>query len=860
MNIFHKVALQGLIKNRTRTLVTIIGVALSAALITAVAAFAVSLQTYMVNGAIMKYGGWHVEFPYEDSAFAQEQAKDSRVSNTATFENVGYAKLEGGQNPDKPYLFIAGFNKETFDTLPLELLSGRLPENSNEIVAPAHISSNGGVKIAVGDTLTLAVGTRQAGEETLSQHNVYQSGEETMTPLTEKTYTVVGICQRPSFEERSAPGYTMITTAGPMDAAKSLSVFVTLKKPSMVRTYAGEAAGNPAYLLNDDVLRFMGISDDTIFNTLLYSIGGVLVALIMLGSVFLIYNSFHISLGERTHQFGILMSVGATEKQLRNSVLVEGLCIGAIGIPIGILISIPSIRLVLALVAKNFANVLYANVPLTLKVSAPSLVAAVVISMITILISAYIPAKKAAGIPVMECIRQTNEIKVEAKAIKTSKFIRRIYGLEETLALKNFKRNKRRYRSIILSLTLSVVLFVSASAFRTGLNQAAEQAKAVTDYDIGFGTQDMDEGEMLALYDKLKTTEGVTKSSSQIIMKYTCAVQASDLSEDYLNAAGETLPEETVKLPIEIQFLDDNTYYEIINGLGLPAEEYTGENAKLTAVAKMEDQSGQAEDVSQLRDVFRSSSASVTVIPQENGKPVMEQGQNINITCVETVPPDTPPYSGTSRQQPYFFQIMAPWSLKEKLAPPDTAVDVKVKGFTFQSENPSLSTARMQTLIEGSGITASYSLYNVHAMMELNRNILFIVNLFTVVFILMISLIAVANVFNTIATNIKLRRRELAMLRSVGMSDRDFNKMMRFECVLYGGRTLLFGLPISGILSWLIYKGMVAGGAAIDFKFPWTSIVISMLGVFFVIFITMLYAVSKIRKENIIEALRDDMA
>ena len=122
MNIFNKVALQGLRKNRTRTLVTILGVALSAALITAVATFAVSLQTYMINGAIMKYGDWHVGFMDVDSSFVQEQAKDSRVFNTATFENIGYAALDGGKNPDKPYLFIAGFHQATFDALPVRLI------------------------------------------------------------------------------------------------------------------------------------------------------------------------------------------------------------------------------------------------------------------------------------------------------------------------------------------------------------------------------------------------------------------------------------------------------------------------------------------------------------------------------------------------------------------------------------------------------------------------------------------------------------------------------------------------------------------------------------------------------------------
>lgn len=859
MNIFHKVALQGLKKNRTRTFVTIIGVALSAALITAVATFAISLQNYMVNGAIVKYGDWHAAFPNVDSGFVQKQTEDSRVSRVVSFENIGYAKLQGGKNPDKPYLFIAGFDGETFDTLPIHLLSGRFPEHGGEILIPAHVAENGGVKISVGDTLRLTVGARQAGEQTLSQCDPYFSGKETLIPRAERIYTVVGICQRPTFEQRSAPGYTLITAADAAGAADHFSAFVKMQKPVEVRSYVKSAAEGHAYVLNDDVLRFMGISDDMIFNTLLYSVGGILTILVMLGSVFLIYNSFHISLNERTHQFGILMSVGATKRQLQNSVLFEGICIGLIGIPIGISIGIPSIRLVLFLVEKNFANVLYDNVPLTLIVSAPVLVAAAVISVVTILISAYIPAKKAASIPVMECIRQTNEVKVEPKSIRTSKFIERIYGLEGTLALKNFKRNKRRYRSIVLSLTLSVVLFVSASTFVINLKQASEQTKVVTDYDIVFSTQDMDDSEMTALYDKMKDAEDVTKSSYQVVAEYSCAVRSDKISEDYRKVAGESLTGETVNLPMEIQFLDDNTYLQIIKGLGLSAGEYIGENANVIAVAKMEDSSGQAEDVSQLFDLFAGDSVDITVISGEDSKSDRGQGKNINITCVEIVPPDTPPYTGTFQQPPYFFRIMAPWSRKEKLLPSDGSADVRTKGITFQSDNPSRSTEQIQTVIDSAGVTSDYTLYNIYAMLEQNRNILFVVNLFAAIFIVMISLIAVANVFNTISTNIKLRRRELAMLRSVGMSDRDFNKMMRFECLLYGLRTLLFGLPLSGILSWMIYKGMFDGGAEIDFVFPWSSIVISMLGVFLVIFITMVYAVSKIKKENIIDALRDDV-
>ncbi|WP_347491026.1 FtsX-like permease family protein [Desulfoscipio sp. XC116] len=853
MNIFNKVTLQGMKKSRTRTIVTVIGVVLSAAMITAITTFGVSLLNYMANGAAQKYGDWHVEFEDVDSSFVAEQASNDKVANTATFKNIGYAKLDGGKNSNKPYLFIAGFNEKIFDALPITLFSGRLPKNSGEILISGSIMTKSGVQLKVGDTLTLAVGNRMNGNEKLGQSNPYTAESETLVPQGERTYTVVGICQTPHFEEDSAPGYTAITTADAANTANNLSVFVTLKNPYEVHAYAKSTAGNHAYVLNNDVLRFMGLSSDNIFNVLLYSVGGIVIAIIMIGSVFLIYNSFNISLNERTHQFGILSSVGATAKQLRHSVLFEGLCIGAIGIPIGIIVGMGSMGLVLSAVAKNFTNILYGNVPLTLTVSIPAIVAAATVSIVTILISAYIPARKAASRPVMESIRQTNEVKIESKAVKTSKLAERIYGLEGTLALKNFRRNKKRYRSIVLSLVLSIVLFVSASAFVTDLKQASEQAKAVTTYDIGFGTQDMNDSKMLRLYDKLKTADGVTDSSYQVVMKYSCAVQGDKLSDAYWESTGADSPDEAANLPMTIQFLDDSTYLNIIKGLGLPAEEYTGQNAKLIAVAKMQDNSNQG-------DMFKSSSINFTIASEANGKPKTEHGQNVSITFVNTVPPDVPPTVETSKQQSYFFQVMAPYSSIKALASSDTTADIRVKGMTFQSKNPSQSTAEIKTMILSTGMTASYILLNTSEMLDQNRNMIFIANVFAYTFIIMISLIAVANVFNTISTNIKLRRRELAMLRSVGMSDRNFNKMMRFECAFYGMRALLVGLPIAAISSWLIYKGMVGGGADnLNFVLPWSSIGISVFSVLLVIFVTMMYAVSKIKKENIIDALRDDM-
>ena len=863
MNILNKVTLQSMKKSRTRTIVTVLGVILSSAMITAVATVAVSLQNYLINGAVTKYGGWHVEFLDVPFSFVQERSRDAEAAGMAVIDNIGYARLDGGKNPDKPYLFITGFTKEAFQMVPVNLISGRLPENSSEILIPAHVAANGGVKYTVGDTLSLAVGKRMDGSRALGQHDGYISGtvagrkEEAFVPDGVRVYRVVGICERPSFEEYFAPGYTVITASEAAVRPDSFSLFVELKNPWKVHAYAAGAAKNFAYVLNDNVLRFMGLSEDRLFNSVLYSVGGILTVLIMISSVFLIYNSFNISLNERIRQFGILSSVGATAKQLQNSVLFEGLVIGAAGIPAGVLAGIGSIQIVIAVVARNFGNIIYDSVPLTLTVSVPAIGAAAVISLITILISAYIPARKAANTPVMESIRQTNEIKVNPADVKTSEPVKRVWGLEGMLALKNFKRNRKRYRSIVLSLTFSLVLFVSASTFGSHLKRAAEQSVVNSDYDICFYTQDMEEEELFGLYDELKTADGVYASSYQAILSYSCAADQADFTEEYREIAGFKQADASIDLPMDIQFVEDSVYLQFLKSLGLPTEEYIGENGKMTAVAKAKggDQKTSKNGKNGLIDLFAKQSMKCRIAPETEHGMAQERDQFVDITFVDTIPVDTLPVP-PSEVKPYVFSIVAPYQLKAKF---DSGPVRENMGLTFQTNNPTKSTAEMESIIKSRGVTSEYTLYNVHHMLEQNRNMIFVVDVFTYVFVVMISLIAAANVFNTISTNIRLRRRELAMLRSVGMSEREFKKMMNFECVFFGVRTLLFGLPTAGILSCLIYRAIVAGGATVGYEFPWRSMAVSVSGVFLIVFISMLYAVKKIKNENIIDALRDDM-
>lgn len=280
---------------------------------------------------------------------------------------------------------------------------------------------------------------------------------------------------------------------------------------------------------------------------------------------------------------------------------------------------------------KTFRSILYTDVPLNVTLSIPVILVAAAISMLTILISAYIPARKAVNIPVMECIRQSNEVKVESKIIKTSVLAQYLYGLEGTLALKNFKRNKKRYRSIVLSLVLSVVLFVSASSFVTALKQVSAGTEELTTYDIAFAARDMEDSELLLRYEKMKTVEGVYASSYQMLVSFFSKAKLDDMTDEYRNYASAYASEGVAQLSMQIQFLEDATYHSILADLGLPIEEYSGQDGNLIAVAKI-NASGET------MDLFTHSSMTFSIVPQTDDCVEFGQEIDVTITFVDTIP------------------------------------------------------------------------------------------------------------------------------------------------------------------------------------------------------------------------------
>lgn len=942
MNIFHKVTLRYLKENRTRTLVTIVGIILSAAMFTAVTTSISSLRNFVVRSTIYAGGDWYGA-AYGLSAEEKEQlASDSRTKHSASMELLGFADLEDSKNDAKPYLCVFGIQEDFTDMMPIHLLEGRVPENSSEILLPEHLQSNGGIGWKVGDTLSLELGTRVNNfGDALTNEDAYNSGEPSSSESNDDTgslsehlaskkschYTVVGIYTRPEYEACQAPGYTALTI-GENSSKNAYSLYV--------RTAPGRHAADTieqmfgdiddiGWKLNYDLLRIYGYSGESSYNRVMNNLGFLLILIIMFGSISLIYNAFSISVSERTKQFGLLSSIGATKRQLMGSVISESLLLSLIGIPLGILSGLAGIGVTFYFVKDMMANILgntvsgsyrmmrlsmifgpAKNVSLRLQPSLGALAIAIAVSLLTVVISAYIPARRALKRSAIDAIRQSNDIAIRARKVKTSQLTQKLFGLEGMLATKNYKRNRRKYRATVISLFLSIVLFISASSFCAYLSLSARTVLNDNDYDLAYSLDSAKDESPDALLAELSEHEDVTSSTYAIPMFFSSPVETSRLNPkllDYMRAEigaqGNDYEEyEETDIDLNLIFLADKDFRAYLQKLNLPESDYfDSQNPK----AVVEDSLRLYSGVTQKYHGFSAFAGSapykmyIYLTPEreaydfggthrdDDGNPVCNFYHMASDDEILTLPRDEVslpvPLSigATVQQAPDFFsndcnyiRLFYPYSMLDNVFADLEADTVYYQismlplsehsttelYFTCRDHDTSKSAPFMTKLLMQKGYSTS-GLINYAASVESSRAMITVINIFSYGFIILISLIAAANVFNTISTNINLRRREFAMLKSIGMTPKAFTKMMDFECLLYGFKGLLYGLPVSFLMTWMIYRA-IGQGLEIAFFIPWYSIAIAVGSVFLVVFVTMLYSMRKIRRENTIDTLKNE--
>ena len=906
MNVFNKVTLESLEKNRTRTIVTIIGIMLSAAMICASTTLVSSMRNFVLRCAIHIDGDWYGAV-YDAAYKDYEDIRDSdRVSSAAYAQVLGYAKIDSA-NERKPYLYVLGGDVASgyFKTMPVHLILGTLPKDSTEIILPEHLTSNGKVNYKLGDTVTLDVGDRTLDGRRLGQDTpVYTYDSETQVDVmsgerlknTEpRTYTVVGIYERPTFEDYSAPGYTALTAADTKSADQApIHCYFKLHKPAGVYDFMKEMGYTQEYryAYNTKVLLYSGTAPFDSFLTAFYSLAAIIIALIVFGSVSLIYNAFSISVSERTRQFGLLSSVGATRKQLLRMVLFEALAVSIVGIPLGILVGIGGIGITLLLIGDKFFSIVRVDIPMRLCVSWQTVVIAAVIALVTVLISAWIPSKRATRVSAVEAIRQSMDIKVSGRPVRTSKLAYKLFGLPGVLAGKHYKRNRKKYRTTVVSLFMSIVLFVSAAAFTDYMMESAEGGLASDQFDLIYAAESdassaMTPDELLDLLFSDQNVTGGTYTKKQFLQgdisrEYVTAMYAgrfADFGMEREDAAPKELSisgylyfvaDAEFNRLLEKYNLKEADYYDREKPLGLALDRNIELDRRLEKYVTLDTLKGDGCVIEGLYYVeidgyYRKDSR----IDENGNKVVLYQNRDnesdiIELPYGESFAKYTLRSEKTIEEAPFFvsrstpvaINMIYPYSMLESVIPEAALNQFRNTEYFLTSSNHTASFENLATVLTENGLS-SRQLFDYAANAETNRNVVTIIRVFAYGFIVLISLIAAANVFNTISTNISLRRREFAMLKSVGMTQKGFRRMMNYECLLYGSKALLLGLPVSCGITYLIYRAVTTAYET-SFHLPWAAIGIAVLSVFLVVFATMMYSMSKVKKDNPIDALKNE--
>lgn len=860
-NILNKFTLRSLKLNIKRTIATCIGIILSTALICAVAGVFSSFQQTLIQHAIKADGDYHTIFfgvPKDEQKYILE---NRNVESAFVTQGVGYAKLEGGTNKYKPYLYLFEFDETALSDFGLKLIEGRVPENSNELLISQHIEENGGVKYKIGDKIKLDIGKRITDDGVeLNQNNPYNNSkdkdekgyiEEKLETEETREFTIVGIIQRPNseIEEYSAPGYTIITK---LDEIKD-NANIAVKFKNIKDTYklTREIAEDPehkssedsefwvpkyGYSSNSELLRWSGVirSESTI--TMLYTLAGIVIGIIVISSVFVIRNSFAISITEKMKQYGMFSSIGATRKQIKKNVLFEGMVLGIISIPLGILGGIFATfvltQISTLLVGKSVFSeeiVFVFNMPIF------AIILSIILGFVTIFISCIFSARRASRISPIDAIRSNEDIKIKAKKIKSPKIIRKIFGVGGEIAYKNLKRNKKKYRTTVISLVVSITVFITLTTFMNYAFGMSGIYYTDMDYNVrlrAYSDESKQDGEKVYEYYKDIISKHNIKDYS---LKRYLYLEA-DLSDKYTDEVKESFAEQQT---IAIKAIGKDEYNEYLKKIGANYDDCKDGIIYFNNSVSYDDnvQIKKAVDFKE-NDIIEGT--------------IQDTDKTISLKIVKIADKDVDDVVSYSS----FGIFIISDELIEKIG------NYSCASLTMNVGNPDKLCKEIQEEHDNlpKDDRLSIDITNYKEQADEQKNMVILISIFLYGFIVVITLIGVTNIFNTITTNMNLRSKEFAMLKSVGMTKKEFNKMINLESIFYGVKSLVIGIALGTGISYWIYRVVIGAEStsSLKFLFPGKAIAISIVFIAVIVGIIMKYSLSKINKQNIIETIRNE--
>lgn len=615
MNLMKTLTLKNLKLNRKRTIVTIVGIILATALLSALVTLVSSFQYSMIEYQKQKDGDFHVKFSNVKMSELSEFKNNRNIESTFETMGMGFAKLDGCKNEDKPYAYVMATDEAGFERGCFKLIEGRMAKNEDEIVIPRHLKTNGRIDIKVGDEITLDVGKRYDSntEGVISENCAYEHEAETLTDTVTKHYKVVGIMERPGYgmEDYSAAGYTFVTYSDELaaidngtkseasEADTTLTVYsrytqkALRNKDAVTADIIGvdeklfEKANNSSVeMSSEESDRFLKEMENAKYDIYmngylinyecvfpidgsfkaLFTVAAVVALIIILTSVYCIKNSFNISITEKIRQYGMLASVGATRRQIKSSVKTEAAMLGVVGIPVGTMSGILASFILVKVV--NALSAGWLNFALSFHTSLPALILAVILSIATIYFSATGSARRAAKVTPLEAIRNTKEIKIKSAKLKTPAIIGRIWGIGGVISYKNIKRNNKKYRTTVTSIVICSVTFIVISYFMSMAFSVVGMSYASVDYNIGINMSCKKDLDIEKLSELLSGIEGA--KDYLVGAGYYFDVDKPEYTKKYGEYCGQLYDDsEDVSQEFLITVLNDKSYDKYASDAGI---------------------------------------------------------------------------------------------------------------------------------------------------------------------------------------------------------------------------------------------------------------------------------------------------
>ncbi len=794
MKIMNTLTLRYLKANKKRSLLTLLCIMVSVIMMSCVGIAFSSGKDYYKNYLEQTEGDYHYDiYGVNDNVI-------NIIKNDPDIDEYYMSSMLNYDYDDFSISVLAG-DSVYFQKLGIQdyILEGRLPDDSHEIILSQSFLEENHINKKIGDNI---------------QFN------------DEKTYEIVGIMsfyQIKNHFKDTCQGITYVDmnespTVYIRDKNVSTHIFEhteQLKDKLKEKGYAIGIEYHTGYLAIQDI--FEKNSSSSFLD--IYKMIGILMLVIVITSIMIIYQAFHLSTTDRIQYLGMLSSVGATPKQKKRSVYFEGLILSIIAIPLGIMISYIGLTITFQFV-NEIDIIKQTGIIIYPQISIVYLMIVMILSFITVMIALYIPARKISKISVMDALRKSDEIKVKKSKLKVNILMRKYGSISGQMALKNYKRQGKRSKVIVLSLVISMCLFITVFSFSQMFVGKIKEESHLRNYDV------IAYASLNDIQDLNKTlkTKGV---DDYYIVAYNYV--SVDMNTDYLQY-------ENPDSNIGLYALDDLHFRQLCQDNDIQPSD----NQALIYDRSITIVTDDAQEIKYDKPYLKMDKDFIKKIEYE-----IYDGNNNTYKSLELF--DSIELIHTKDKyyltNQHTISVIVSLDYIQRNQIENGGIDYYIQTDQHSEICETLESMGINTL-------------DVTANTQMTIQITQIAQFFVYGFVTIIVLLTLLNILNMMSASIEKRKKEFAMMMSVGISQKDMSKILFYESFVYGMKVLIYSIPLCLGIEYVLYS---VSELSNEFHPSWLAYMISFIVICIVMMLTFHLGFRHFRKQNIIETLKDDI-